>query len=151
MKKFKLIGKPLLGVKLLSTQKWRFGGWWGGPPHFVLPKSYFFGYLEKHVNPFWEKSFCPPRNDDLGGDWGSPLIFCCCLILFFCYLERHAKIKNHRQTPSGRKVSGRKERRRRRKRKRRIMPSLVATTSALARKPCMSTHYVRTNHHFGVC
>ena len=26
------------------------------------------------------------------------------------------------------------------------MPSLVATTSALARKPCMSTHYVRTNN-----
>ena len=25
------------------------------------------------------------------------------------------------------------------------MPSLVATTSALARKPCVSTHYVRTN------
>ena len=29
--------------------------------------------------------------------------------------------------------------------KERIMPSLVATTSALARKPCVSTHYVRTN------
>ena len=26
------------------------------------------------------------------------------------------------------------------------MPSLVATTSALARKPCVSTHYVRTNN-----
>ena len=26
------------------------------------------------------------------------------------------------------------------------MPSLVATTSALARKPCVSTHYVRTNY-----
>ena len=25
------------------------------------------------------------------------------------------------------------------------MPSLVATTSVLARKPCVSTHYVRTN------
>ena len=25
------------------------------------------------------------------------------------------------------------------------MPSLVATTSALARKPCVRTHYVRTN------
>ena len=28
----------------------------------------------------------------------------------------------------------------------RIMPSLVATTSALARKPCVRTHYVRTNN-----
>ena len=27
----------------------------------------------------------------------------------------------------------------------RIMPILVATTSALAWKPCVSTHYVRTN------
>ena len=25
------------------------------------------------------------------------------------------------------------------------MPSLVATTSTLARKPCVRTHYVRTN------
>ena len=25
------------------------------------------------------------------------------------------------------------------------MPSLVATTTALARKPCVSTHYIRTN------
>ena len=32
-----------------------------------------------------------------------------------------------------------------RKKKERIMPSLVATTSALARKLCVSTHYVRTN------
>ena len=31
---------------------------------------------------------------------------------FFCYLERHAKIQNRRQTPSGRKVSGRKEKER---------------------------------------
>ena len=29
----------------------------------------------------------------------------------------------------------------------RIMPSLVATTSALARKLCVSTHYVRTKMH----
>ena len=27
------------------------------------------------------------------------------------------------------------------------MPSLVATTYALARKPCVSTHYVRTNYN----
>ena len=27
----------------------------------------------------------------------------------FCYLERYAKIQNRRQTPSGRNVSGRKE------------------------------------------
>ena len=50
---------------------------------------------------------------------------------FFLYLERNAKIQNRSQTPFGRKVNGRKERRR----KRRILPSLVATTSALARKP----------------
>ena len=30
------------------------------------------------------------------------------------------------------------------KKERRIMPSLVATTSALALKPCVPTHYVRT-------
>ena len=28
---------------------------------------------------------------------------------FFCYLERHAKIQNRKQTPSGRKVRGRKK------------------------------------------
>ena len=39
----------------------------------------------------------------------------------------------------------RKKEDRKKKRKRRIMQSLVATTSALARKPCVSTHYVRTN------
>ena len=33
--------------------------------------------------------------------------------LFCCYLERNAKIQNRRQTPSGRKVSGRKEKERR--------------------------------------
>ena len=36
--------------------------------------------------------------------------------------------------------------RRKRKKEERIMTSLVATTSALARKPCVSTHYVRTNN-----
>ena len=30
------------------------------------------------------------------------------------------------------------------------MPSLVATTYALARKPCVSTHYVRTNTIIGI-
>ena len=50
-----------------------------------------------------------------------------------------------RQTPSGRKVRGRKERRKKKK-KERIMPSLVATTSALTRKPCVRTHYVCTNY-----
>ena len=39
-------------------------------------------------------------------------------------------------------------------RRRRIMPSLVANTSALARKRCVRTHYVRTNNamfsgHYG--
>ena len=40
-----------------------------------------------------------------------------------------------------------KERRKKKeiKKERRIMPSLVATTSALAQKPCVRTHYVRTN------
>ena len=33
-----------------------------------------------------------------------------------------------------------------RQKERRIMPSLLATTSALARKPCVHTHYVRTNN-----
>ena len=53
-----------------------------------------------------------------------------------------------RQTHSGRKVRGRKEEEEERKKKkeRRIMPSLVATTSALAQKPCVCTHYVRTNN-----
>ena len=46
-----------------------------------------------------------------------------------------------RQTPSERKVRGRKKERRRR-----IMPSLVAATSALARKMCVRTHFVRTNY-----
>ena len=35
----------------------------------------------------------------------------------------------------------------RRKKERRIMPSLVATTSAPARKPFVRTHYVRTNNN----
>ena len=34
------------------------------------------------------------------------------LSYFLCYIERQAKIQNRRQTPSGRKVSGRKERER---------------------------------------
>ena len=50
---------------------------------------------------------------------------------------------NRRQTTSGRKVSGR-----RKKERKIIMPSLVATTSTLARKPCVRTHYVRTNGLF---
>ena len=36
--------------------------------------------------------------------------------------------------------------RRNRKKKERIMPSLGATTYALARKQCVSTYYVRTNN-----
>ena len=40
--------------------------------------------------------------------------------------------------PSGLEVCGRKE-------EERIMPSLVAITSALARTTCVRTHYVRTN------
>ena len=39
-------------------------------------------------------------------------------------------------------VEGRKKK----KEEERIMPSLVATTSAPAWKPCVSTHYVRTNN-----
>ena len=46
-----------------------------------------------------------------------------------------------RQTPSGRKV----RRRKKKKKKERIMPCLVATTSALARTTCVRTHSVRTN------
>ena len=44
-------------------------------------------------------------------------------------------------------VEGKKERRK--KKKERVMPSLVATTSALARTTCVRKHYVRTNslHH----
>ena len=101
---------------------------------------------------------------------GGPPPFVLAKFYFLCYLERHAQIKNHRQTPFGRKVSGRKERKRKkyacakgcahipiahalrvrrlaekskwkeerkkkkekRKKKERIMPSLVATKSALA-------------------
>ena len=36
---------------------------------------------------------------------------------FFCDLERHAKIQNRRQTHSGRKISGRKEKEEERKKK----------------------------------
>ena len=28
----------------------------GGPPHFFVAKFYFLCYLERHANPFWEKS-----------------------------------------------------------------------------------------------
>ena len=72
--------------------------------------------------------------------------------IFFFYLERHAKIQNRRQTPSGRKVSGRKKKkeRKRKKERRTIMPSLVATTSTPARKPFVRTHYVRTNYKYNV-
>ena len=37
-----------------------------------------------------------------------------------------------------------KEKKKEKRKERRIMPSLVATTSALARTTCVSTHYVRT-------
>ena len=37
-------------------------------------------------------------------------------------------------------MEGKKE-----EKKERIMPSLAATTSALARKPCVRMHFVRTN------
>ena len=63
---------------------------------------------------------CGNRNDDLGGKGGAKSYS-------FCFLERHAHIKNRGQTPSGREVSGRKE-----KEKRRIIANLVATTSASA-------------------
>ena len=54
---------------------------------------------------------------------------------FFCFLERHAKIEKRRQTPFCRKVSGRKKKERKERKRRKIMPSLVGTTSASARKP----------------
>ena len=69
-----------------------------------------------------------------GGGRGPPPPF------FGGYLEGHAKFKNRRQIPSGRKISGRK------KEKRRIMPSLVATTSASARTTFVRTHFARTNN-----
>ena len=49
-----------------------------------------------------------------------------------------------RQTTSGRKVHGRKEKEERRTKKERIMPSLVATTSALTHTTCVRTHYICT-------
>ena len=39
-----------------------------------------------------------------------------------------------------------KKKKKKEKEEERIMPCLVATTSVLARKPCVSTHYVRTNN-----
>ena len=44
---------------------------------------------------------------------GSPTIFLGLNLIFFCYLERNAKIQYRRQTPSGRKVSGRKKKKER--------------------------------------
>ena len=41
--------------------------------------------------------------------WGlkGPPHFVLAKSYFFCYLQNHAQIQNRRQTPSGRKVSGR--------------------------------------------
>ena len=74
-----------------------------------------------------------------GVNGGSPPSFFWLNLIFFCDLERHAQIQNRRQTPSGRKVCGRKEERRR------IMPSLVATTSSLARTHNVRTHSLRSH------
>ena len=64
---------------------------------------------------------------------------------FNFFLERQAKIQNRRQTPSGSKVRGRKERKRKKEEGRRIMPSLVVTTSDLARtSACPGKH--QTEH-----
>ena len=46
----------------------------------------------------------------------------------------------------GKPLLGEKKVEGRRKKERRMMPSLVATTSALARKPCVRTQYVYTNN-----
>ena len=83
------------------------------------------------------------RNNDLGGEGGvpNPPFFLLAKSYFFCYLERHAKIQNHRQTPFGRRVSGRKKERK----KKNKIPSLMATTSASARTTFVCTHSVRTN------
>ena len=72
-----------------------------------------------------------------GVNGGSPPSFFWLNLIFFCDLER--QIQNRRQTPSGRKVCGRKEERRR------IMPSLVATTSSLARTHNVRTHSLRSH------
>ena len=56
---------------------------------------------------------------------------------YFCLLLRKScKNSNHWQTPSGRKISGRKEKR--------IMQSLVPTTSALARTHNFRAHAVHS-------
>ena len=71
---------------------------------------------------------------------GSPPQFFLAKSYFF-FLERHAKNQNYRQTPSWRKVSGRKE-----DKERRIMPSLLATMSASPRTTFVRTLYARTNY-----
>ena len=62
-----------------------------------------------------------------------------CFVSNFFYLERHAKIQNRRETPSGRKVSGRKE-------GKRIIKSVVATTSTSAWTTIVRTYSIQTNN-----
>ena len=66
---------------------------------------------------------------------------------FFCYLERHAKTQNCRQTPSQRKVTGRKMKKKEKEKRRRITPSLVATSSTSARTTFVCMHSTRTNQN----
>ena len=50
-----------------------------------------------------------PEMTIFGVKGGPSPIFVVAKYYFLCYLERHAKIQTRRQTPSGRKVSGRKK------------------------------------------
>ena len=64
-------------------------------------------------NPFTgSHACCSPINDNLGVEGAPAPHFCWLNLIFCCYIERHAKIQNRRQAPSGRNLSGRKEKER---------------------------------------
>ena len=90
-----------------------------------------------------EKSCCPPRKDDLEGEGEIPPICFAKNLLVRVKLGHPPNFNFLGKSLLGEKyVEGRRKRRKRKKKKNNAKFS--GTTSALARKLCVSTHYFRT-------
>ena len=125
-----------LALRLLSTQEWRFGGWRGGPHTICWGLNSFFCYLDRHAKV--KKHTVTLSGRKLHGRKEKEYACAKGGVLTYPYLT----FASLRSFAARRFWGSWKERK---KEKERIMPSLVATTSAQARTKCMRTHSVRTN------